>query len=274
MDNVKDWPENSVKIVKRTLIDNEIKVRLQTAGKNIKYTTSSKITDEFLVITYYKAKKCFVIWNACVHKIMQKNRTRINFEVGELITHQINNKMNENKIIKFYKKSKCNNTMNQYEIITVVGERQLFEFCDNFYYYIIPNIEDENYMEPTIISRAFSNEEKECDYRVEREIEAVYRKKRDSLFRKKILEKYNNRCVICGERDEGILQAAHINSVANGGSDDLSNGICLCANHHILYDKGLIDFNFSNESFMCSSQLEKRMNWYKQAEKRNFKLYL
>lgn len=37
-----------------------------------------------------------------------------------------------------------------------------------------------------------------------------------------------------------ILRAAHIVPVARGGSDEIQNGLCLCTNHEIAYDKGLI----------------------------------
>ena len=45
---------------------------------------------------------------------------------------------------------------------------------------------------------------------------------------------------ICGIQETKILRAAHIVPVAEGGSDEVQNGICLCTNHEIAYDNGLL----------------------------------
>ena len=64
-----------------------------------------------------------------------------------------------------------------------------------------------------------------------------------SQFRKKVLENYQKRCLICGCDLEDILEAAHIVEV----SEDLNeaanpkNALCLCKNHHALYDKRILE---------------------------------
>ena len=72
---------------------------------------------------------------------------------------------------------------------------------------------------------------------------------RDSLFRKAVLAEYDNKCAICRCSEPKILQAAHIIAVSEGGNDDPKNGICLCANHHLMYDNELITNNANRDGF-------------------------
>jgi putative restriction endonuclease len=37
-----------------------------------------------------------------------------------------------------------------------------------------------------------------------------------------------------------MVQGAHIVPVGNSGLDDITNGIALCSDHHVAYDKGII----------------------------------
>ena len=41
-------------------------------------------------------------------------------------------------------------------------------------------------------------------------------------------------------KEPSILRAAHIVPVAKGGSDEIENGLCLCTNHEIAFDRCLI----------------------------------
>ncbi|MFA5297809.1 MAG: HNH endonuclease [Lutibacter sp.] len=64
--------------------------------------------------------------------------------------------------------------------------------------------------------------------------------RKQSKFRKEVLEAYNNCCSICDLDEKGLLRAAHIMDVKNGGPDTIKNGIALCVNHEIAFDIGLI----------------------------------
>ncbi|HSH50921.1 MAG TPA: HNH endonuclease [Bacteroidales bacterium] len=64
--------------------------------------------------------------------------------------------------------------------------------------------------------------------------------RKQSTFRKKVLEAYDYCCSICELNEVGLLRAAHILDVKNGGPDTIDNGISLCVNHEIAFDKGLI----------------------------------
>jgi putative restriction endonuclease len=67
--------------------------------------------------------------------------------------------------------------------------------------------------------------------------------KRDVMFRKLIAETYANRCAICGIQLD-LVEAAHIIPHSHKkGTDDPTNGVCLCTLHHKAYDKGLIYFD-------------------------------
>lgn len=72
----------------------------------------------------------------------------------------------------------------------------------------------------------------------EKVVKQPYR--RQGKFRKEILRAYNNTCAVCGVKEPKILRAAHIVPVAKGGTDEISNGICLCTNHEIAFDNGLL----------------------------------
>ncbi|MGO4749938.1 phosphorothioated DNA-binding restriction endonuclease, partial [Streptomyces sp. 2MCAF27] len=68
-------------------------------------------------------------------------------------------------------------------------------------------------------------------------------------LRERVLAAYESRCAFCGydgavEDTRGRtpvgLEAAHVRWWAFAGPDDLSNGLCLCALHHKLFDKGVL----------------------------------
>lgn len=82
------------------------------------------------------------------------------------------------------------------------------------------------------------------------------RQKRDPNFRKKVYEAYNNKCAMCGIGLE-LIQAAHIVPHSHEkGTDEIDNGISLCAIHHSAYDSSLIYFNESYEIVINESKME------------------
>ncbi|MGV9774974.1 phosphorothioated DNA-binding restriction endonuclease [Streptosporangium sp. NPDC003464] len=69
--------------------------------------------------------------------------------------------------------------------------------------------------------------------------------RRDPTFREKVLMAYEYACAFCaydGWLDGTAvgLDAAHVRWWAFEGPDDLANGLCLCAIHHKLFDKGVL----------------------------------
>ncbi|MGI5205800.1 phosphorothioated DNA-binding restriction endonuclease [Spirillospora sp. CA-108201] len=74
---------------------------------------------------------------------------------------------------------------------------------------------------------------------------AVIPRRRDRAFREQIMVAYEYRCAFCGYDGwlNGTavgLDAAHVRWWAFDGPDDVTNGICLCALHHKLFDKGAL----------------------------------
>ncbi len=85
-------------------------------------------------------------------------------------------------------------------------------------------------------------------------IKKPYRKQ--DQFRKNILKAYDNKCAVCGVQEPKILRAAHIVPVTEGGSDEVSNGICLCTNHEIAFDNGLIKIKPNGNIEVISQDLK------------------
>ncbi|MED2489840.1 HNH endonuclease [Bacillus cereus] len=72
---------------------------------------------------------------------------------------------------------------------------------------------------------------------IETKYKKVYRGNQKA-FRKKVLAAYENQCAVCGQSNPIFLRAAHIKDAAKGGEEVIENGICLCTNHEIAFDRG------------------------------------
>jgi putative restriction endonuclease len=69
------------------------------------------------------------------------------------------------------------------------------------------------------------------------------RYKRDPRFKAIVYDAYDNRCAMCGIQLE-LIEAAHIVPHSHEkGTDEIGNGISLCALHHTAYDRSLIFFD-------------------------------
>ena len=105
---------------------------------------------------------------------------------------------------------------------------------------LLPDIYEDDfgiyhYLNDSDIKANFPYKEREW---TEKRIRKTSRKQ--SNFRDIVLKAYNNKCAICGLKETKLLRAAHIVDVADDGTDDIHNGICLCINHEVAFDKGLI----------------------------------
>lgn len=88
-----------------------------------------------------------------------------------------------------------------------------------------------------------------------RVLRTVLRLLRDSRFRGRVLTAYAHRCAACGIQLD-LLDAAHILPVGQPGStDEVTNGVALCALHHRAYDAALIAFNTVYEIQVSASRL-------------------
>lgn len=75
---------------------------------------------------------------------------------------------------------------------------------------------------------------------IERARRSVSTLVRDRKFALGLSDVYDGECAMCG-LDFGLVEGAHILPASSpGSSDELSNGIALCSNHHRAFDKHLI----------------------------------
>lgn len=66
------------------------------------------------------------------------------------------------------------------------------------------------------------------------------------IFRKVLLEVYNNNCAICGLSFSEALEASHIIPYSEANSKqrlDVRNGLLLCSTHHKLFDNNYLTIN-------------------------------
>ena len=76
---------------------------------------------------------------------------------------------------------------------------------------------------------------------------ASYRGAKSARFRHDVRRAYNSTCIVCGLHlppttfnSVAGVDAAHILPWASYDLDEVSNGVCLCKNHHWAFDEGLI----------------------------------
>ena len=83
----------------------------------------------------------------------------------------------------------------------------------------------------------------EAPFELKDETEATYARTKtrpnQPKFNFEVFKRYGTKCAVCDVRVPALLQAAHICSKSEQGSDDPRNGIVLCANHHQAFDKFL-----------------------------------
>ncbi len=81
---------------------------------------------------------------------------------------------------------------------------------------------------------------------------AAYRQRPgQQQFRQEVLSLFQGRCAVTGTETSAVLEAAHIIPFSVSEDNDLSNGICLRADIHSLFDLGLI--SISENWLVCIS---------------------
>ncbi len=63
---------------------------------------------------------------------------------------------------------------------------------------------------------------------------------RQQRFRREVLAAYRQRCAVCALKRPELVQAAHIAEFAEGGVEEVRNGLALCAIHHLAFDRNLM----------------------------------
>ena len=249
-----------------------------TSEKYYTYRTSinrNKLDNADIVIGYNENIKLYVVWNVLLHKKhFKEDKNTYSFAV-KLKKEDIKEIQNSTKsIFSFYRKP---NNFEMYEKVVVMNEGFLLDFCNDPFGYLMPNLNDKGYEKNTIFANPDSPEpilisefEKSNKYQTEivRKRYSVERTSRDTHFREKVFSKYNPpHCIICGTKIKSILEAAHIKAVKDNGNDSSENGICLCCNHHKMFDDNLIDIDTKHKYFSVNDRETAIENNYTLAKK-------
>lgn len=88
----------------------------------------------------------------------------------------------------------------------------------------------------------------EPDQRMYGDPALVRRRLGQGTFRVRVIDLYERRCAVTGERALPVLESAHIVPVSRGGQHRLDNGLLLRSDVHVLFDEGYVtvtpDFEF------------------------------
>lgn len=81
---------------------------------------------------------------------------------------------------------------------------------------------------------------------------------REAAFRRTVRDAYDRSCALCGSRRETPsgqpeVEAAHLLPKAQGGPDDIRNGIALCKLHHWAFDSGWFTIGPDYEVSVCAA---------------------
>lgn len=240
----------------QTLLD---PLKCKFVGFNITGEQRTKISpcdlkENDLILGYDESYHLYFAWNAHVLRLIDRGgvtqsvECKIKFQkIKSLIAesfylhpvYQVNN----GQYVSSFLKDEL------WDKMLIVSESFIEEFCTNPFYYLIPHPDDEGYNPKATfcmpeVAEPLFGEDAASNFLQSEKLRAQYtcnRIARDSKFRKRVLDRCNHKCVVCGKTIPCILQAAHIVAVKDDGSDDPKNGVCMCANHHLMFDKRLFE---------------------------------
>ncbi len=117
---------------------------------------------------------------------------------------------------------------------------------------------------PEIIKNAFNERRENLLENVRTDLKERVVKTRtfQNELRKRSLEYYNGKCLICGIDNEEILRTSHIKPVKDSRDDagKIRNTLILCALHDAMFDKGLITIDPENNFKILISKRLKDSN--------------
>lgn len=202
-------------------------------------------------IKYYPDKEIFVVWDLDLHK---KLGASWNLSVNTETIEQINLPYG---IKACYKTIWSSDGQRYYEKVLFVHMSRFEEFIDNYEFWMRFNKFDEE----------FPNDLKNDGYNtdIQRKRYSTSRPKRAADFRDKVLRSYGSQCAICRCGIKEVLQAAHERGyeVWRTVDDNYRHGICLCANHHLMYERELIDIDLKNLTINYNNETLKEMICFK-----------
>lgn len=138
----------------------------------------------------------------------------------------------------FYIIKKFYHRKNEVRLMVIIDEDQNFELLDVSItrYLSFPSIKyfDDDTFEVQLSERPYPNGREWQETEIKKPV------RQQDKFRSEVLSKYNYTCAVCDNNHKSLLRAAHILPVANGGPDSINNGISLCVNHEIAFDRGIM----------------------------------
>lgn len=213
--------------------------------------TYSKNTNAKYAVYIHKEYGIAVIWDLENRKKWKKPNRNLSMSIpwNELLPEPL-------QINSFYRKVRGKPII--YEKILAVRVQKLRDVLDNYLLFSAFNELDKGF--PSDINLNMS-EYHWCPEEF-RDRVSTTRWERKAQFRVAVLAAYQKKCAICRCAEEQLLEAAHIIAVSDKGSDDVNNGICLCANHHIMLDRKLIHIDYEKLQLSYVADSVKNMPWY------------
>ena len=220
----------------------------------------AKGVDYFICL--YPENGVFIIWDCHVHR--KEHISTTVFRTGKTWNELLDT--THTRTYPFYRPLKGNKRDGPIEKVYVVSVQDYIDFFVHLKQYMAFNDYDEtsetvcNYTDfkATIMDSSLSADE--------RKIYSSKRKQRDARFRELVLASYGRKCAICRCPIESLLQAAHLKghevAISDLSEDRAENGICLCANHHLMYDNDLIEIDISHRTIQVLDNSVQHMAWY------------
>ena len=88
----------------------------------------------------------------------------------------------------------------------------------------------------------------------------IKEKIRDNSFKSRVLTSYGQMCAMCGIQLK-LIDAAHIIPVEHDGTDQISNGMAICALHHRAFDRSLITVNDKYQIIYNTDKMDLMAGW-------------
>lgn len=236
----------------------------RTTAKSLK---KEDIQTKDLIIGYNSDLDIFIVWNSLVHRENVAGVvTPMSLSAGHKTLFALRHEING--IYPIYHRP--NSFNKKYEKLLVIEPYFMPEFCEAPFSYLLPDPSDDGYQKDTVYAEPKNPTAKVWDYGdmsnpyviAYRERYNCTRAKRDATFRKRVFSSYAKpHCIICGIELENVLEAAHIVEVQYDNDDSTENGICLCRNHHKMYDDGSLEIDFcSNTFYFTTSEAAQTMS--------------
>lgn len=210
------------------------------------------------VVKVFEEQDLFMVWDCARHREYKSIGAAQSTYSSVASWEDI--KWGDSPIIDFYKQIGFGGAERPFEKVLIVRMAFFDQFFLNCEEYMSFNEFDEHF--PCNDGNAIKTAHKWATQRI-RQRYSTSKLSRDASFSKRVLDAYGYRCAVCGCDIQEMLQAAHEHgyTVAETSYDDPAHGICLCANHHLLYDSGLLIIDLPKKRYMCKAEIRDQ-KWY------------